>query len=184
MEFPAFPKRVSIVYAIVLQATKRELHDNNVLTGVSESRALRLLSPTEEQVFPKSHISTAPKWYLRITKHNGEVIQPKSRTIILDRLDPQVGTYRTDAPSTSWVAVQIEACCDLGMSGESFDVGAAFLSGTPLDKSVHVRAPNDGLPAFGSFPNVRPRQVLQVLDGAHGWTGAPRGILRARVVGP
>ena len=31
----------------------------------------------------------------------------ESRLIILGHLDPQVETYRTDAPTTSWVAVQI-----------------------------------------------------------------------------
>ena len=42
-------------------------------------------------------------------------------------------TYMTDAPTTSWVAVQVavEIAVSLSMFDEVFDVHAAFLSGMP-----------------------------------------------------
>ena len=43
---------------------------------------------------------------VRTAKQNGDVLQPKSRVSVRGDLDPQIGTYRTDAPTTSWVAVE------------------------------------------------------------------------------
>ena len=44
--------------------------------------------------------------YARHAKRNGDSVQPQSRLIIPGHLDPQIGTYRTDPPTTSLVAVQ------------------------------------------------------------------------------
>ena len=62
------------------------------------------------------------------TKPNGEVIHPKIGMITAGHLDPQIGTYRTDAPTTSWVAVQVAVTLAASMSvfRDTFDVSAAF----------------------------------------------------------
>ena len=64
-------------------------------------------------------------------EQNGDALQPKSRVSVPGDLDPQIGSYRTDAPTTSWVAAETRS--KFG-SGETFDVGAAFQLGMPLEK--------------------------------------------------
>ena len=73
-------------------------------------------------------------------------VQPKSRIIIPGHLGPQTKTNRKDA---SMVVVQIALAIAVSvyMGGETFDASAAFLSGLPRDRIVHVRAPQVGLPA-------------------------------------
>ena len=70
-----------------------------------------------------------------------------------------------------------DACSKFG-SGETFDVGAAFLSGMPLKRSVHVRALIDGSPTVGKFPKLRQATVAG-FNGAYDLTEGPRfcGIL-------
>ena len=45
--------------------------------------------------------------YVSTAKQNGDSVQPKSWLIIPGHLDPQFGTHENDAPTTSWVAVQM-----------------------------------------------------------------------------
>ena len=80
-------------------------------------------------------------------KQNGDVMQSKSRIIFLGHLDPLIGTYRTDAPTTYCVKVQVAVALavSLDMSGETLDVSAAFLSGMPIERSIHVRVLSNGL---------------------------------------
>ena len=49
-----------------------------------------------------------------------------------------------------------------------------LLSGMPLEKSIHVRGPSDGLPAPDNLFGVLQQQLLQALRGAYGLTEAPR----------
>ena len=69
-------------------------------------------------------------------------MQPKSSITIPGHLDPQFGTYQTDAPTTSWVAVQVAVtlAASLGMFGETLDGSAASLSGMPLGSPIHVKS--------------------------------------------
>ena len=75
-------------------------------------------------------------------KKNGDSVQPKRRLIIPGHLVPQIGTCRTDAPTTSWVAEQIAETItvSLNMFGETCYVSDDFLSGMPMDGSIHIRA--------------------------------------------
>ena len=110
----------------------------------------------------KNLIITAPMRFVRTAKDNGEVIQPKSR--ISAHLDPQVGrTYRADAATTSWVATQVSVtlAASAGMSGETLDVSASFLSGMPLEKWILVRAPSNG--SLDRFSMARTYGVTQAL---------------------
>ena len=40
-------------------------------------------------------------------KWSGETVQPKSRLMIPRHMDPQIGTYRTDALNNSWPAMEV-----------------------------------------------------------------------------
>ena len=63
----------------------------------------------------------------------------KSRIIFLGRLDPQVETYRTDAPMTSWVAVLIAATTAVNMGWS-----------TIAQSSIGVKYPGSGVHNTGT----------------------------------
>ena len=121
--------------------------------------------------------------YVRTTRgSSAEELVYKSRLIIPGHRDPQLGLYRTDAPTTSGLAVLTCAAiaASLEWPGEVFDVHTAFLSGKPIDREVYVRAPKEGL-GGNETDKVRPYALLRLLKGAYGLTEAPRlWYLRAR----
>ena len=85
---------------------------------------------------------SAPIRYVRTARQDGDSAQSKSGRIIPRHLNPQSGTYWTDALTTSWVAVLMEVTLAVrpSMPREAVDASAAFLSGMPLDRSIHIRA--------------------------------------------
>ena len=116
---------------------------------------------------------------------NPEVLEAKSRLIVPGHLDPQLGTFRTDSPTTSPLAISL--CVTVAVSkkweGVTFDVSTAFLSGQPTTRKVYIRAPKEGLPAAEGQPKVAPGRLLEIVKGAYGLSEAPRlWYLRAREI--
>ena len=105
--------------------------------------------------------------------------------IIPGHTDPQIGSYRTDAPTTSLMAVMVCATIAVAMkwTGMTFDVSTAFLSGLAMTREVYAKAPREGLPAAEGWEAVPSYALLRLLKGAYGLTEAPRlWYLRARQV--
>ena len=191
------PDHLNEIYALINKKNQKELDpkffDANERVAFNKSdveewkqwlhnSSVRLATPQEEQRVPKYKIISAPMRYVR-TNRGRTSLEAKSRIIIPGHLDPQLGSYRTDSPTTSWLAVltmiSVALCND--MLGSVFDVKTAFLSGLPLDREVYVRAPADGLPATDGHDVIAPFALLRVLKGAYGLTEAPRlWYLRAR----
>ena len=97
--------------------------------------------------------------YVRADKSNvPTTFEPKSRLVLPGHRDPQLGLYRTDAPTTTGLAVLMTACIAVSMDwiGMAFDVTAAPLSGKKLDREVYVRAPKEGIPALGTLQQIVP----------------------------
>ena len=69
---------------------------------------------------------------------NNEALNAKSRLVLPGHRDLQIGLYRTDAPTTSPLAVYVAAviAVSMGWIGELFDVMTAFLIGKELDREV------------------------------------------------
>ena len=110
--------------------------------------------------------------HVRTARRKVDSVQPKGRLIIPGHLDPQIGTWRTDASTTSWVSVQIAVTisASLNISGETIDVSAALLSRMPIDRSTHISARH--VASLGKFPKLRPGHLLQILIGAYVLTEA------------
>ena len=106
------------------------------------------------------------------------VLKAKSRMVIPGHLDPHLGEYRSDAPTTAWVAVQMAKCIATSRSWRAtcFDVSTAFLSGKEVKREVYIRAPVDGLPACPRLGEkaVAPGELLRVCKSAYGLSEAPR----------
>jgi len=146
---------------------------------------VRLLPPEEEAQVSRDQIFASPLRYVRTTKGGPEDPdwKAKSRLVIPGHLDPQLGEFRTDSPTTSALAIAMctSIAASLGWPGQTFDVATAFLSGEKTDRQVYIRAPRDGLPAIEGMTAVTPLQVMEVVKGAYGLAEAPRlWYLRAR----
>ena len=140
----------------------------------------------EERKIPRYKIFTAPMRYVRTNKaEDPSEVEAKSRLVDPGHLDPQLGLYRTDAPTTTGLAVflcALIAVC-LSLDGWVFDVRTAFLSGGKIEREAYVRAPKEGLPAVEGLDRVRPYALLRLLKTVYGLTDAPRAwYLKARQV--
>ena len=136
-----------------------------------------MVPASQESCTPKDQILSAPMRFVRTNKakETGQ-LQAKSRLIIPGHRDPQLGLYRTDAPTTSGLAVMVVAtiAAAQGWLIRFFDVMTAFLSGKEIGRTVYTRGPPDGLPSVNGRPAVKPYQLMQVLKGAYGLTESPR----------
>ena len=135
------------------------------------------MSAEEEAKVPRHQIFTAPMRVVRTnTAPKPPDLKAKSRLIVPGHLDPQLGSFRTDSPTTSPLAICL--CVTVAVSrrwiGTTFDVSAAFLSGKATERKVYIRGPKDGLPAVGGKSAVPPGRLLEILKGAYGLSEAPR----------
>ena len=144
-------------------------HDNSVM---------RRVPPEEERNIPKSKIFRSPLRMVRVNKSGGVLLPliAKSRLVVPGHLDPGLGMFRTDAPTTSLTATRLAkaVAAGRGWAGWAFDVSTAFLSGDPTQREIYVRAPAEGLPAVRGQSAIRPFELLQILKSAYGLTEAPR----------
>ena len=98
---------------------------------------------------PKGTIIASPMRYVRTNRgKNNEMLAAKSRIVLPGHRRPRLGLYRTDASTTSGLAVYVAAsiAVSMGWAGELFDVATAFLTGKKLDRELYARAPKEGLP--------------------------------------
>eukprot|EP00434_Breviolum_minutum_P025436 symbB.v1.2.022474.t1/scaffold1996.1/size93170/9 len=102
-----------------------------------ENKVVRRLSPEEIQKVDKRLIFKAPARIVRVNKGALDgILRAKSRMVIPGHLDPHLGEYKSDAPTTAWVAVQMAKCIatNRGWMASSFDVSTAlwYLRATEL----------------------------------------------------
>ena len=129
---------------------------------------MELVPEKDEKKIPQNKIIAAPIRQVRVNRGKTDDIEANSRLVILGHLDPQIGLFRTDAPTTSPLAVLVCAtiAMSLDWSFEVFDIMTAFLSGMRMGRELYVRAPTEGLPSppGSGWPDVRPYALLRLLD--------------------
>ena len=138
----------------------------------------RLTEEEAAQVSPRN-IFRAPARMIRVNKGAMKgILQAKSRMVIPGHLDPDLGTYRSDAPTCPWVIVQMakSICALKGWKATIFDITTAFLSGKEVERIVYMRAPVDRLPPCEELGEsaVRPMELMRVCKSAYGLSEAPR----------
>ena len=138
---------------------------------------VRRVGAQEARSIPKEAIFKIPMRVVRTNRSKvvGELIA-KSRATLPGHMDPGLGDYRTDAPTTTSLAVDImlTLAVSLGWTIRLFDVTTAFLSGKELLRKLYARAPKEGFPAVGSEPAVKAFELLEILKSAYGLAEAPR----------
>ena len=142
-----------------------------------DNEVLERLTPQEAARIPKEQVFRAPLRMLRVNKgKNATDLQAKSRLIIPGHLDPELGDYRTDSPTTMPVAVRLLKTLIVTRGWEAwvFDVSTAFLSGKHTQRVVYIRAPPEALPEVRGMSTVAPHELLRIVKGAYGLAEAPR----------
>ena len=143
-----------------------------------ENGVVRKLSKSEAAKVPRHQIFRSPLRWVRTNKTGNLLLPliPKSRLVVPGHLDPQLGLFRADSPTVCLQGVRLAKAIAQMMSWDmdSFDVTTAFLSGEKTERTIHVRAPEGGLPRVGDTPEIAAGELLQVLKSAYGLTEAPR----------
>ena len=77
-----------------------------------------------EDKMDRRNIISVPMRYVRTNRGEGGALVAKSRLAIAGHTDPAIGLYRTDAPTTSHLAVLLSAVIVVSMdwSGYIFDL--------------------------------------------------------------
>jgi hypothetical protein len=163
-----------------------EESDRNEWKAWIKNKTVKLLTRKEAMKIPKSKIFKIPLRFVRTNRalNMGKLIA-KSRMVAPGHEDPGLGEFRTDAPTTDPLAVNLTKtiAASLGWHAWVFDVETAFLSGKNTDREIYVRAPKEGLPATGTTGFIPPFSLMRVLKSIYGLTEAPRlWYLRAREI--
>ena len=141
------------------------------------NKSVELVDPVKARKVPKSKIFKLPLRFVRTNRatEQGHLIA-KSRIVAPGHEDPGLGEFRTDAPTTDPLAVNLTKTVAVSLQWEVwiFDVETAFLSGKETDREIYVRAPKEGLPSTEYAGYVPPFALLKVLKSIYGLTEAPR----------
>eukprot|EP00913_Durusdinium_trenchii_P021584 g20282.t1 len=134
--------------------------------------------PAELTKVPRHQIFKAPLRMVRTNKAAAATLPlvAKSRLVVPGHRDPDLGGFRTDAPTVGATATKIAKAIAQarGWVLWSFDVTTAFLSGERTDREIYVRAPPEGLSKTKQMEAVTGGQLFRVLKSAYGLTEAPR----------
>ena len=160
------------------EAAKFEISDRKEGEQWIDNAVMRPIPAAEEKDIPRHKIFRSPLRMVRTNKSGGLLLPliAKSRLVVPGHLDPNLGTFRTDAPTTSLMATRLAkgVAAGRGWDAWSFDITTAFLSGDPTEREIYVRAPAEGLPAARNLPAIKSLQLLKILKSAYGLTEAPR----------
>lgn len=98
----------------------------------------------------------------------------KSRLVIRGDLEKE--SFRTDCPTASNTAINIllSYAANKELELHSGDITAAFLQGAPIERTLLLSAPKDGIPVEGG-DNIPPLSKLVALMSVYGSKDAPRG---------
>ena len=134
--------------------------------------------PAELKKVPRHQVFKAPLRMVRTNKAAAATLPlvAKSRLVARGHRDPDLGGFRTDAPTVGATATKIAKTIAQarGWVLWSFDVTTAFLGGERTDREIYVKAPPEGLPKTKQMEAVTGGQLFRVLKSAYGLTEAPR----------
>ena len=144
-------------------------------------KAIRFPPPEEVEQLLQGGEDVIPMRWVDVDK-NAKIRTPgddsipeklKSRLVIRGDLERQ--SFRTDCPTASGTAIHIllsfSACNQTEI--KSGDISAAFLQGAPIQRTLILSAPKDGIPTTDGW--IDPYTYLIALMSVYGSKDAPRG---------
>eukprot|EP00435_Cladocopium_sp_Y103_P032430 s1165_g8.t1 len=155
-------------------------------------KAVRFPTEDELTVLREQGEDEIPMRWVDIDKNEklrvpgGDPVPEKLKSRLVIRGDLEQQQFRTDCPTASSTCVHIllsYAACR-GFQIHSGDITAAFLQGAPIQRTLLLRAPKDGIPLEdGGF--IDPYTLMIALMSVYGSKDAPRGFwleLRATIL--
>ena len=135
------------------------------------NKVVSRLSSEEAKKVPRDRIFRVPARIVRVNKMMAgkKGLKAKSRIVLPGHLDPDLGSVRTDAPTTQLTSVRLAMILSLSRTWECwlFDVSTAFLSGKNVSRDLYVRPPRD-------LKGVSAGELWKILKSAYGLSEAPR----------
>ena len=142
--------------------------------------------PTEKEVdvlLRKGYRAIPMRW-VDIDKNSklrvpgGPPVEEKLKSRLVMRGDLEEGNFRVDCPTSSQVGVHLilsfSACT--GQALRSGDITSAFLQGAPIDRTLLMKVPHDGIPNVNGDGFAHPPgSYLIALMSIYGSRDAPRG---------
>ena len=135
------------------------------------NKVVSRLSSDEAWKVPRDRIFRVPAGIVRVNKMMAgqKGLKAKSRIVLPGDLDPDLGSVRTDAPTTQLTSVRLAMILSLSKAWECwlFDVSTAFLSGKNVSRDLYVRPPRD-------LKGLSAGELWKILKSAYGLSEAPR----------
>ena len=136
-----------------------------------KNKVVQRLSPEEARRVPAHRVFRVPARVVRTNKAalGSDLLQAKSRIVLPGHTDPDLGSVRTDSPTTQESAVRLTLCLAASRSWcvFLFDVSTAFLSGKAVGRELYVRPPRD-------LAGIHAGELWRILRSAYGLAEAPR----------
>eukprot|EP00435_Cladocopium_sp_Y103_P051119 s7_g15.t1 len=149
----------------------------------TEAEVTNLEEQGETEVIPMRWVDIDKNEKLRVPGADDIPMKLKSRLVIRGDLEQQ--QFRTDCPTASATCIHIllSFAANRGYQLHSGDITAAFLQGAPIERTLLLRAPKDGIPTEGGG-FIDPYTLMIALMSVYGSKDAPRGFwleLRATI---
>ena len=134
--------------------------------------------PTEKEVdvLLRKGYKAIPMRWVDIDKNSklrvpgGPPVEEKLKSRLVMRGDLEEGNFRVDCPTSSQVGVHLilsfSACT--GQALRSGDITSAFLQGAPIDRTLLMKVPHDGIPNVNGDGFAHPHE-LSYCSHEHLW---------------
>ena len=178
------PDNNEIVYAKATEEMQKKLRESRAkewsnwmkyqAVSFPEGQEIQSLKEQGYKAIPMRWVDVDKNEKLRVP--GGPLVPEKLKSRLVIRGDLETETFRTDCPTASATTIHILlsfAACK-GLELHSGDITAAFLQGAPIERTLLMAAPKDGIPTE-SGPPIEPYTHLIALMSAYGSKDAPRG---------
>ena len=148
-------------------------------------KAIRFPSEEEVQDLLAMGTQAIPMKWVDLDKNEklrvpgGPEVPEKWKSRLVCRGDLEREQFRTDCPTASHTTIHVllsYAACN-GFQLKSGDISAAFLQGSPIERTLLLRAPRDGIQVDPNdrSKDIAPHSYMVALMSVYGSRDAPRG---------
>ena len=178
------PDSHEIIYAKSSEEMQQKLRESRAKewSNWTKYQAVRFPEKAEVDTLIHQGYKAIPMRWVDVDKNeklrvpNGPPVPEKLKSRLVIRGDLETESFRTDCPTASATSIHIllsyAACKTLDL--RSGDITAAFLQGAPIERTLLMAAPKDGIPV-DSGKAIEPYTYLVAMMSVYGSKDAPRG---------
>ena len=178
------PDNNELVYSKVDEAMQKRLDQSRAKEWTNWLKYQAIRFPEEDEasrLIQSGHQAIPMRWVdfdknAKLRLPDGPEVPEKLKSRLVIRGDLERENFRTDCPTASHTSIHLllayAATKDLEL--HSGDITAAFLQGAPIERTLLLRAPKDGIPTEKG-ENIAPYTYLVALMSVYGSKDAPRG---------